>query len=119
MGDFINHVPKCDGISYHIYTPVESGIDNFISTRNRAERLRALGHKDILLSETSLLDSTTPEDEDIQAAYFEYLLDLSDVLTGFFWYTLYNNNWRHSDMATSSGKKRVWYRYEEEMQNGI
>lgn len=113
IGSFAYRVPKCDGISYHSYPKEQGGSTGMTSTRLKAEQLKAMGHKNILLSETSLLGSGSLAHQELQRQYFEYLMCLRNLLTGVFWYTLAYNGWENSDMIAKEGPKPVWYRYME------
>lgn len=111
VGRFAAQLPQCDGVSYHSYPKLAGGTIGITSTKLKARQLRSMGHKNILCSETSVLGPGTPEHDDLQKYYFDYLSGLRGEIVGAFWYTLKGNGWEHSDMIEKDPKP-VWYLYQ-------
>jgi hypothetical protein len=107
-----------DAVSFHnyIYYP----LNEYQTTESKAEYLRSLGESAPLwLTETSLLCydefiECGEEFQQAQADYYRYISKhhSSMGVERFFWFTLANNEWRHSDLVENRQLKPAWYEYQ-------
>ncbi len=111
--DFAAGIPAraCDGLGFHFYPSADQDEAVWGLLQGKIGRLNQMGHTNLWLTETSLLDAATPEQQERQAAYFDYLLTHVTGLRAIFWFTLTGNGWRESDMVVKGSRRPVWYRY--------
>jgi hypothetical protein len=106
-----------DAVSFHAY--VYYPLNEYQVIQDKVNYLRGLGETAPLwLSETSMLCyeeyiACGPQFELAQADYYRYLSQnyAKIGLDQFFWFTLTDNEWRHSDLVNGERPKPAWYEY--------
>jgi len=94
-----------DIISYHAYSYWKGNNEDI--AKAHANKIRKYGDFELIVTETSLLDSTgkcSSEFEDAKAVHAQYVNKNIDnwKLYGAIWYTVGGNNWRCSDLTGQS-----------------